>query len=319
MAMRGAMSGGAVSGDAKLTMGPVLFNWPPEKWRDFYFRVADEAPIDTVCVGEVVCSKRAPFFDEHLAEVVERLENGGKEVVLSTLALIMNEREMAAVNDIAECEDYLVEANDIATSAAMKGRPHAIGPLVNVYNEGTLAYLASMGAKRICLPVELPAGSLGVLAKAQAVELEVQVFGRMQLALSARCYHARSRGLAKDNCQYVCQEDADGMDIETLDDTPFLAVNGTQTLSNAYCNLIHELDALMEMGIRRFRISPHDMDMVATAITFRDVLDGRQDAAWAEGVLAGLSGGAGFCNGFFHGLEGDAFISPQDTAARGVL
>ncbi|HUI94161.1 MAG TPA: U32 family peptidase, partial [Xanthobacteraceae bacterium] len=36
-----------------LTLGPVLFNWPADRWRDFYVRIADEAPVDRVCVGEV--------------------------------------------------------------------------------------------------------------------------------------------------------------------------------------------------------------------------------------------------------------------------
>lgn len=47
---------------AELTMGPVLFHWPVETLRDFYFHIADEAPVDNVCLGEVVCHKRAPFF-----------------------------------------------------------------------------------------------------------------------------------------------------------------------------------------------------------------------------------------------------------------
>ena len=31
---------------SELTLGPVLFNWEPERWRDFYFRIADEAPVE---------------------------------------------------------------------------------------------------------------------------------------------------------------------------------------------------------------------------------------------------------------------------------
>ncbi|MET3221923.1 hypothetical protein ABIF35_002710 [Bradyrhizobium japonicum] len=27
----------------QLSLGPVLYNWAPERWRDFYFRIADEA------------------------------------------------------------------------------------------------------------------------------------------------------------------------------------------------------------------------------------------------------------------------------------
>ena len=44
----------------EISLGPVLFNWQPEAWRDFYFRIADEAPVGTVYVGETICSKRAP-------------------------------------------------------------------------------------------------------------------------------------------------------------------------------------------------------------------------------------------------------------------
>ena len=73
---------------ATLSLGPVLFNWDAEDKRDFYFRIADEAPIDTVYLGEVVCSKRTPFFDPYVPEVAERLRRGGKQVVYSTLALI---------------------------------------------------------------------------------------------------------------------------------------------------------------------------------------------------------------------------------------
>ncbi|MDP6926532.1 MAG: U32 family peptidase, partial [Rhodospirillales bacterium] len=68
----------------KLSLGPVLFNWQPEGWRDFYFRIADEAPIDSVYVGEAVCSKRQPFFEPFMPEVIERLINAGKEVNYST-------------------------------------------------------------------------------------------------------------------------------------------------------------------------------------------------------------------------------------------
>ena len=40
----------------ELTLGPNLFNWAPEQWRDFYFRIADEAPVETVYLGETICS-----------------------------------------------------------------------------------------------------------------------------------------------------------------------------------------------------------------------------------------------------------------------
>jgi collagenase-like PrtC family protease len=59
-------------------LGPVLFHWAPEAWRDFYFRMADEADVDTVYVGEVVCAKRAVLFEPHMDAVLERLTAAGK-------------------------------------------------------------------------------------------------------------------------------------------------------------------------------------------------------------------------------------------------
>ncbi len=293
---------------ATLSLGPVLFNWDAREKRDFYFRVADEAPLDTVYVGEVVCSKRASFFDPFLPAVVERLQRGGKQVVHSTLALIMGEREMDAVRALAGDPDFLVEANDIGGVALLAGRPHVVGPFVNVYNEGTLAYLAGQGAARVSLPWELSSHPLAALAKTTVAELEVQVFGRVPLAISARCYHARAHGLHKDGCQYVCAEDRDGMNVETLDGEAFLSVNGTQTLSHTVLNLIGELDELREMGFGAFRLWPHGVDMVAVAKVFRDVLDARRTPGDGRRRLEALAGFAPFSNGFYHGREGVALV-----------
>jgi len=287
-----------------LAMGPVLFNWKPEVWRDFYFKVADEAPVDTVYVGEVVCSKRSPFFAPYIADVVERLMAADKTVILSTLALIMNKREMDSVRDIAAADDLMVEANDVSAVALLKGKPHAVGPFVNVYNEGTLAYLARNGATRVTLPVELSAESIAALAKTTDVELEVQVFGRLPLAVSARCYHARTHNLAKDNCQFVCDKDPDGLDLDTMDGEPFLAVNGIQTMSYTYCNMIGDLDLLQQSGVKHFRLSPHTGDMVKVAQAFKDVIDGKQSVEEADDIIAQEIDDMPISNGYLHGKEG---------------
>ncbi|HSV28343.1 MAG TPA: U32 family peptidase [Candidatus Omnitrophota bacterium] len=294
--------------DPKLTIGPVLFNWRPEKLRDFYFRIADEADVDTVHVGEVVCSKRTPFFAPMIPDVIERLAGAGKQVVLSSLALIMSERELEQARELAAAEGVLVEANDVSVASLLAGRDFVVGPMVNVYNEGTLAYLESLGAIRTCLPAELPAAVVGALAKAAKGEIEVQAFGRLPLAISARCYHARSRNLAKDGCQYVCADDLDGMAVDTIDDEPFLAVNGTQTMSYHYLDLLAELRPLAAMGVSRFRLWPQNVDMVAVARLYRDVLAGAADPAEAAGELADLCPGAEFANGYVHGREGHLFV-----------
>jgi O2-independent ubiquinone biosynthesis protein UbiV len=293
---------------AKLSLGPVHFNWNPDKWRDFYFRIADEAPIDTVYVGEVVCSKRQPFFEPVIADVIERLQSAGKEVVLSTLALIMSKRETNLVRDLALDGNFLVEANDLSAASLLKGQDHVIGPFINVYNEGTVDFLISQGAKRICLPFELPGQSLFQIAQNSAgrADIEVQVFGRMPLAISARCYHARSYDLTKSNCQFVCADDTDGMPVDTLDGTPFLVVNGTQTLSRSCQYLADELTEMRTAGCTIFRLSPMDTDMVSIAKGFRAVLDGDLETDHLKSDLQNQIPGLNFSNGFYHASAGNS-------------
>lgn len=305
----------------ELTIGPILFHWSADRKRDFYFRVADEAPVDTVYIGEVICSKRAPFFEKHYVEVAQRLQKAGKKVVFSSLAEIMIKRERNMTAGLCELEDYPVEANDSAALYHLRGRPHYIGPFVNVYNEVTLTHLALNGAAHVTLPPELPAGVLTVLArKANVLDipLEVQVYGRIPLALSARCYHARAHGRVKDNCQFVCEEDPDGMELKTLAGQPFLAVNGIQTLSYPCLNLMHELDDLRDMGISHFRLSPHSHDMVETAKLFRAVLDKTLGADEAAARIRETGLTMPFANGFYHGVEGYQWVDADKPIMRAV-
>lgn len=292
---------------SELTLGPVLFNWTPEAWRDFYFRIADEAPVTTVYLGEVICSKRAPLFEPQLEAVASRLLAAGKAVVFSSLTEVMSKVDRRLVDSVCAGETMMVEANDASALLALRGRPHHIGPFMNVYNERSLAVLARSGTQNICLPPEMPAiaiRSLSTEAARLGVTLEVQVFGRLPLALSARCYHARAHGRTKDNCQFVCENDPDGMTLRTLEDKPFLTVNGIQTLSHDYLNLVGELAELETMGVTRFRLSPHTCDMVAVADIFRTVLDRHIDALEADARLDALKLGVPFSNGFYHGKAG---------------
>ena len=71
----------------------MLFNWQPETWRDFYFRIADEAPVAAVYLGEVVCLKRAPLFEPYYEAVAERLSAGRQDVVFSTLSEVVLKQE----------------------------------------------------------------------------------------------------------------------------------------------------------------------------------------------------------------------------------
>lgn len=154
----------SISSKPKLTLGPLYYHWPAEAMRDFYFRVADEAPVDCVYVGEVVCSKREPFFEPHVQEVIERLEKGGKQVVLSSLALLTLQREMQALQETAD-QPRLVEANDVAAIQLLQGRPFVVGPFINVMNEGTFDYMVAQGAKRIVFASELNGKAIAQLVR----------------------------------------------------------------------------------------------------------------------------------------------------------
>jgi collagenase-like PrtC family protease len=291
-----------------LSLGPVLFNWPAARWRDFYARIADEAPVEFVYVGEVVCSKRQPFFSEVLPDVIERLERGGKTVILSSLALPTLERELRYCAALADASQ-MVEANDVSMIPHLVGRPHAIGPLLSVYNEEAARFLIKGGARRIALPPELPMASISAIAAgAEGAEIEVWAFGRIPLAISARCYHARLHGRTKDSCQFVCENDPDGLRVDTLNDEKFLTINGVQTLSHTYCNLVAEAKRLGEAGVSTLRLSPHTCDMVAVARVFRDVLDDVCPPSDAMRLIQGIAPDATFSNGFVHGMNGANYV-----------
>ncbi|HET9904000.1 MAG TPA: U32 family peptidase [Xanthobacteraceae bacterium] len=296
----------------ELTLGPVLFNWSAERWRDFYFRIADEAPIGTVYLGEAICSKRAPLFAPYCETVAARLEAAGKAVVLSTLAEVTVKQDRRLVEDICSAPARPIEANDASALLRLYGQPHHVGPFMNAYNERTLSVLARAGARNVCLPAEIPARAVAALCRAAAplgVEIEVQVFGRVSLALSARCYHARAHGRTKDSCQFVCENDPDGMVLTTLEGAPFLAVNGIQTMSYPFLNLLGALSDLRAMGVARFRLSPQTCDMVEVALLFRRVLDRRIEADEAMNRLSALLPGTPFANGFYHGKPGHLWHS----------
>ena len=297
----------AVSAMMKLTLGPIAYHWPAGMRRDFYARIADEAPIDEVYLGEVICSKRAPFHDSDLPATIERLERAGKRVIVSTLAEVMLRRERKATEAIAAMETPEIEVNNAAGLWSRGQRPHRIGPFMNAYNEATIAWMAGQGATHVCLPPELPGPAIAVAAQsARAMDLgvEVQVFGRASLAVSARCYHARAHGRTRDNCLFVCEDDPDGMPLSTRDGAALLRVNGIQTQSESYVALSSELPELDAMGVTHARLMPQDVDMVKVAEIFDALRCEQATPQQAEAKLAATCKGAGFSNGFFHGVAG---------------
>lgn len=252
----------------ELSLGPLLFNWSPERTRDFYARIADESTISRVYLGEVVCSKRTPFLGPVLVDAAERLVGAGKEVIWSGLALPATEREQGITSALAQMEDD-IEINDMSVLWQRSNRPFVAGPFLNIYNEAAAKQLVAMGCSRLCANVELSLDAIGAIHRAlPELPLELFAFGRLPLALSGRCYHARAHGLHKDSCQFVCDRDPDGRRVETIEGQGFLALNGTQTLSDGVQVAAANIDRIEKSGVTALRLSPHSMDMIAVSRIF---------------------------------------------------
>jgi O2-independent ubiquinone biosynthesis protein UbiV len=292
------------SSPIELALGPCLFNWSAEVLMDFYKRIAEEAPIDRVYLGEVVCGKRMPFTDSVWPDAIEILTDAGKEVVLSTLAQPVNKRERQILLNQAKY-DMAIEINDMSMVPACNGRQFTVGPFLNVYNETSLGFLAKRGALTWCPPVELSLDAIQkVTALVPEVEVELFAFGRLPLALSSRCYHARAHGLRKDSCQFICERDPDGMDVATLDGRRFLAANGIQTMSDA-CHFSGLTSGhLNSLEIGRLRLSPHTTDMVKVSKLYRRYLDGLVDAEEFESLLEEQNLPGPLCNAYLSGEAG---------------
>lgn len=292
-----------------LTVGANPFFWPADRVRAFYHDLCT-APARRVVLGEVVCSKRLPFWQDEIPAAIEALLAAGKEVAIATLGLITLRRERHQTAELMAM-GLPVEVNDLSALHHLpEGAAFWVGPLVNVYNEGTLRWLATRGAVRVCLPPELPLASVAVLARAGrelGVAVEVWGHGRLPLALSARCYHARLHDRAKDSCQFVCGEDPDGRDVDTLDGQKFLTVNGVQTLSQSTASVAYHVEALAEAGVDALRISPQGGDFGAILRGYSGRIAGGLDATALAADLRTRVPGGQLSDGFLRGSHGAAW------------
>lgn len=290
----------------ELTVGPNQFFWSAESWAQLYQDLAT-APVDRVSLGELVCSKRLPFYNDRIPEAISSLVEAGKDVALTSLALVTLKRERKLTGELAEM-GVEVEINDLtAISYLPEYANFSVGPLVNVYNEGTLDWLARRGAVRVCLPPELPLESVRTLA-AKGAELGLVIeawgHGRLPLAISGRCYHARRHGRTKDNCQFACEEDLDGLDVRTMEDKPFLTMNGVQTLSDSYACAVHQIDILADAGVTALRLSPQSNGFIDLCGIYRAVLDRAMSPGAAVEEIIALDDNTRLSDGFLTGARG---------------
>ncbi|MBW8185818.1 U32 family peptidase [Shewanella nanhaiensis] len=252
----------------KASLGPILYCWPKEKVIEFYTQVAS-SQIPLVYLGETICSRRRELKFSDYMDLAHMLRNSGKEVVLSTLALLEAPSEYTELKKQVENGEFIIEANDMgAVQAAKENKlPFICGPTINNYNLASLKTLHRWGMQRFVMPVELSKHWLNTVISVEKPEFEIEVFGHgfLPLALSARCFTARQKGLVKDKCQTICIENPKGLLAQTQESQPLLRLNGIQTQSAACIDLTSELSSMSEMGVNYFRVSPSSISSIEKA------------------------------------------------------
>ncbi|ORM65003.1 U32 family peptidase [Pantoea rodasii] len=288
----------------RYAIGPVLWYWSTDTLESFYQHAADSS-ADIIYLGEAVCSKRRATSFHQWMEMGRHLAQHGKQVVVSTLALLQSPSEVKELRRYVENGEFLLEANDIGTvnMAAERKLPFVAGPTLNVYNAQTLQLLLKEGMTRWCIPVEMSRDWLiQLLQQCDAAgvrdrfEVEVLGYGYLPLALSARCFTARSENRAKDDCQTCCIHYPTGRRVLSQEGQQVFVLNGIQTMSGYCYNLGNDL-AGMHNWIDIVRLSPQDETTLTEVDRFRANEAGEAPLMMARGSD---------CNGYWRRLAGMA-------------
>jgi len=289
----------------KFSVGNILFFWPKQDVLNFYAEaVTTEA--DVIYLGESVCSKRREFKLAEWLELAKDVSDTGKQVVLSTLALLEAKSELSTLRRSCLNGDFMVEANDFGAVQILAdaGVPFVAGAALNVYNQYDLKHLLNLGMQRWVMPVELSKDwlkntlneceQLGIRDK---FEVEVFGYGYLPLAYSARCFTARSEKRPKDQCEFCCIGYPEGRLLKSQEGDSLFRLNGIQTLSGKPNNLINEVP-MMEGLVDIVRVSPSSHESLAWVSRFAN-----------KNIDSDSYSLDGACNGYWHKIEGMNLVS----------
>ena len=107
----------------KISLAPIPYFWTAEQVHDYYERMA-ESQVDTFYLGEVICSKRKALRLADWLVIGKMLAGHGKEVVLSTLALVEAASELSVLNKI--CAKAEEESGEIIQAAQKESKQRVI-------------------------------------------------------------------------------------------------------------------------------------------------------------------------------------------------
>ncbi|EHU9724153.1 U32 family peptidase [Escherichia coli] len=286
----------------KYSLGPVLWYWPKETLEEFYQQAATSS-ADVIYLGEAVCSKRRATKVGDWLEMAKSLAGSGKQIVLSTLALVQASSELGELKRYVENGEFLIEASDlgVVNMCAERKLPFVAGLALNCYNAVTLKILLKQGMMRWCMPVELSRDWLvnllnqcDELGIRNQFEVEVLSYGHLPLAYSARCFTARSEDRPKDECETCCIKYPNGRNVLSQENQQVFVLNGIQTMSGYVYNLGNEL-ASMQGLVDVVRLSPQGTDTFAMLDAFR----ANENGAAPLPLTANSD-----CNGYWRRLAG---------------
>ncbi|WED23309.1 U32 family peptidase [Vibrio sp. JC009] len=285
----------------KYALGPLLYFWPKQDVEAFYNK-AKASNADIIYLGESVCSKRREMKLPHWLDIAKELSSAGKQVVLSTMALLEAPSEVNAMKKYIDNGEFAIEANDVSAIqlAFEKKVPFVVGPAVNAYNAHTLKLFLKQGMTRWCMPVELSRDWLSnTLIQCEELDIrnkfEVEVFshGYLPLAYSARCFTARAENRPKDECETCCINYPTGLQVSSQEGQSVFNLNGIQTQSGYCYNLINDLKSMKGL-VDVVRLSPLGVETFSQLDSFRANEGGNNPVTIADRQ----------CNGYWHQLAG---------------
>lgn len=286
----------------KYSLGPVLYYWSKETLEEFYQQAANSR-ADVVYLGEAVCSKRRATKVGDWLAMAKALADSGKQVVISTLALVQASSELNELKRYVDNGEFLLEASDlgVVNLCAERKLPFVAGHALNCYNAVTLRLLLKQGMVRWCMPVELSRDWLvnlldqcETLGIRQQFEVEVLSYGHLPLAYSARCFTARSENRPKDECETCCIKYPTGRSMRSQEDQQVFVLNGIQTMSGYVYNLGNELTSMQGL-VDVVRLSPMGSETFTMLGAFK-----ANETGSAPLPLASNSD----CNGYWRRLPG---------------